>query len=369
MNGLNALISQGGTGVPSPIQRYQQAKQQQQSQQMNALSMQSTQQQMGIRGKAEGRAQQDQKLKFLAPLSKAVLEAKDKPTAYKQALKYAGQYMDTSQMPQEYSPEVDAGLVSMMKAGGLEMDAPKETWKQGTSPSGAPMQQSSVSGLQTPGVTPKKSGQTINIGDKPDSKYWEERLKGQAAKMSDIEKGAEASYNEMVALDRFLESSKGTTEGGAQPIISGVKNFLTSFGAEFSDLKDIAQMEQAIGDIKVNFFKEFGARGLTDKDMEIIKDSLPRLSVSQEARENVVSILKKAHSKKIKNYEKSVEEEQRVYPSQSGKVFVPGWYGDYQKYSSPAEQSNDLTPEEVEELSARESMFQQGGFNKVTRSN
>jgi len=247
-----------------------------------------------------------------------------------------------------------------------------ESFETKTTPSGQKYQVKKGTGEESKSFQNEpSSGTTVNVGlGKDDQKYWDQRLQDQAKMMGDVKKRAEASYNEMRALDRFLESSKGTTAGGAQPIISGVKNFLSSFGAEFKDLKDIAQMEQAIGDIKVNFFKEFGARGLTDKDMEIIKDSLPRLNTSEEARENVVRILKKAHAKSIEGYEKSLEEEKRIYPERAKKVFTPNWYNEYVKYS----QEGDLTPEEQAELSARESIMgnqgidQQQPFNKMQRT-
>ena len=85
-------------------------------------------------------------------------------------------------------------------------------------------------------------------------------------------------------------------------------------------------MEQAIGDILGNKMAELGARGLTDKDMEVLRQSLPRVDTDKASRDNVVEILKKANNNVIAEYENARLEEARVYPDLSKRIPDPAWY-------------------------------------------
>ncbi len=330
---INNLIA--NPYVAKPVTNYLAAKRDAQQGRMNEMSMRNTSAQMG-------RANQEDKLKTVARYMKGVTELDYHKranelfteTGIKSPKEFNKQRINNILEQQGMLDEVKSPTVKVLKYGDDDILMTNGTETART---------------KTAVKSPLVANNIIN--EKGDNKYWEERLKNQATTQGEVSKRAEASYNEMRALDRFLESSKDSTEGGAQPIISGVKNFLTSFGAEFEGLEDIAEMEQAIGDIKVNFFKEFGARGLTDKDMEIIKDALPRINTSRDARENVVGILKKAHAKSIEGYEHSLAEERRVYPEQADKVFTKGWYNEYLKYT---QEGDDLTAEEKAELETRE---------------
>jgi hypothetical protein len=88
-------------------------------------------------------------------------------------------------------------------------------------------------------------------------------------------------------------------------------------------------MEQAIGDIKNNKMTELGARGLTDKDMEVLAQSLPRVNTDKASRENVVRILKAANNAVISEYENARQEEARIYPELAKRIPSPVWYKSY----------------------------------------
>lgn len=177
--------------------------------------------------------------------------------------------------------------------------------------------------------------QTTIVNQQPgDDKYLQERRKAQAATFAALEKSAESAYKQINTLDRFIEASKKGTAGGAQPIISGVQNFLSSFGYTPEQLKDVRVMEQAIGDILGNKMAELGARGLTDKDMEILRQALPRVNVDKDSRIAVAEILKKTAMSTLGEYENARAEEERIYPDFAKKTPVQSWFKAYKDSKS-----------------------------------
>jgi len=175
----------------------------------------------------------------------------------------------------------------------------------------------------------KSSGASdISVGGS--DKYADERMKKQAQMMDELSAGAKSAYNESLALDRFIAASPDSTAGGAQPIISGVKNMLSSFGYSDESLVDVSTMSQALGDMKVNKIAQFGARGLTDKDMEIINMSMPRVETSHDARIAVAQILKKIKDSEVQNYIYALDQEKEKHPNVSAGVITPRWLDEYQ---------------------------------------
>lgn len=189
----------------------------------------------------------------------------------------------------------------------------------------------------------KGSAVTLSVAvGKGDQKYAETRLTDAAEAMTALTKAAESSYKANQALDRFLEASKQGTHGGVQPIISGVQNALASFGYSSESLKSVRQMEQAIGDILGSKMAELGARGLTDKDMEVLRQSLPRVDTDIKSRENVVKILKKINNSVISEWEGQREQELKTYPELSSRLPEPVWYKNYKKTSVNSSHPTDI---------------------------
>lgn len=170
-----------------------------------------------------------------------------------------------------------------------------------------------------------------NTVGKGDSKYAEERLSGLAKDMQALDKSATSAYKANKSLDRFIEASKTGTEGGAQPVISAAQNLLASFGYSPESLKDVRVMEQAVGDILGTKMEELGARGLTDKDMEVLRQALPRVNIDKNSRLEVAKIVKKANDFTINEWENARSEEERIYPEIAGRVAKPAWYKDWKK--------------------------------------
>lgn len=180
----------------------------------------------------------------------------------------------------------------------------------------------------------KVTGPTVIVG-KGDEKYVEKRREGQAAKFAELEKAAESAYRQIGTLDRFIQASQKGTAGGAQPVISGVQNLLSSFGYTPESLKDVRVMEQAIGDILGNKMSELGARGLTDKDMEILRQALPRVGIDKESRIAIANILKKTAEFTLGEYGNARAEEERIYPEFAQKTPVQGWFKDWKSRNNP----------------------------------
>lgn len=181
---------------------------------------------------------------------------------------------------------------------------------------------------------------TVDNRQPGDDEYLKERRKQQATRYAELEKGAESAYKRIQTLDRFLEASKKGTAGGVQPVITATQNFLSSFGYSPESLKSVAVMEQAIGDILGTKMQELGARGLTDRDMDILRQALPRVAIAPEAREAVVSILKKSDEFTLNEYSTMRGEEAKNYPDFAKKTPTPAWLRSYQsrKGSGPAPQ-------------------------------
>ena len=192
---------------------------------------------------------------------------------------------------------------------------------------------------------------TVNV-DRGNNKYLEARGTAQAQAMGELEKSATSAFQANQAIDRFVEASEGGTAGGAQPLVSGVQNFLSTFGYQPSELTNVATMEQAIGQILGQKMQELGARGLTDQDMKILRESLPRVETSQNARVEVSRVLKKANEQKIDQYMRNAQREQEAFPGRQ--FFRPDFF--YSQGSSE-QPGGALSQDEMEELRQLEAEF------------
>ena len=178
------------------------------------------------------------------------------------------------------------------------------------------------------GPTHRKPDQTtVNLS--ADKKYLSERAKSQSEAFGELEKQADTAVKSNKALTRFKNASPDSTEGGAQPVIDGVKNFLVSFGADFDSLKSLADMQSGIASIKASFMRELGARGLTDTDMRILGQALPEISTSHEARTLVADIVMRNNEGVIGDYLKAVQQENELYPDYQ--FIRPRWLQDQQR--------------------------------------
>lgn len=165
------------------------------------------------------------------------------------------------------------------------------------------------------------------------SKYYDTEI----AAFSEAEKAAQSAYSANKALDRFVAASATGDAGGAEPIMTATKNFLSSFGFEFDSLKDVASMESAVNQILGAKMAELGARGLTDKDMQILVAMLPQVETSREARETVAEIVRRSNESVIQDYEFLRTQRDSMFPDH--KFMTPRWLNEYktQKNMKPPE--------------------------------
>jgi len=183
-------------------------------------------------------------------------------------------------------------------------------------------------------------GVTVNTAGKADSAYLNTRAGDQAKAMTDLEKSAESAYRSNVALDRFISSSAKGDKGAAQPFITGAKNLIASFGYSPEGLSDTNKMEQAVGDILGQKMSELGARGLTDKDMEVLRQALPRVNTSHEARVQIAQIIKKSNEFTLGDYVRKASNEDAQYPDYE--FARPSWLNDYKANSAAPAESDPL---------------------------
>lgn len=181
---------------------------------------------------------------------------------------------------------------------------------------------------------PAPSAQVVMA--KPDSKYAEERLKSQAGAMAEVEKSAQSAWRQNQLLDRFIESSQKGFVGGAAPVKQAVGNFLASFGYSGESLKETNKMAAALNEIVMTQMGELGARGLTDRDMEKLVASLPRIETDAAARVEIAQLLKRANEGKINDYLSQIESERQTYPELASRVKEPLWAKEFRKKQRPA---------------------------------
>lgn len=150
---------------------------------------------------------------------------------------------------------------------------------------------------------------------------------------NEMEKRANSAWRDSRALDRFIAESDSAQGGALQPVISMAQNFFASFGFNPDGLKSVDAMNSALSEMLENRMMEMGARGLTDMDMNILKNHLPKIATSKESRVNVARVLKKVNDYDIMLYKDRYEWEQDAYPQM--KRQKPRWLKEWEKKSIP----------------------------------
>lgn len=121
-----------------------------------------------------------------------------------------------------------------------------------------------------------------------------QNLQTQAVNLENYELGNKSATKHLANarnLQRFLRTNHQTPEGALASALSGVKNVMATFGMESEGLVAAQTGQQALSAILASEMTERGARGLTDKDMEILKDAMPRMDTDREARRIVAEVL------------------------------------------------------------------------------
>jgi hypothetical protein len=180
----------------------------------------------------------------------------------------------------------------------------------------------------------------VEVGEKGDKKYIETRMTGEAQEVAKLYSSADSALRNNAALDRIAKHSDEAFAGAAAPIMAAATNLLSSFGYDAKALTSTAQVDQAISEMLANRMGELGARGLTDKDMEVLRSNLPKVNQSKDSRVAVVSVLKKANNATITEAQERRRMELEQYPDLRGRTRNYGW----EKYKPVEDAPSAPTP-------------------------
>ena len=106
------------------------------------------------------------------------------------------------------------------------------------------------------------------------------------------------------ALQRVRDLSDTASQGSLAPFRLAVADFFSSFNISIDPQAQNAgaQMVSAINSILSSQMGQLGARGLTNQDMVILKDNLPKLGTSSEARIAIAEVLQKSNYKTMSEF-------------------------------------------------------------------
>jgi len=131
-------------------------------------------------------------------------------------------------------------------------------------------------------------------------------------------------------MDTIIEATNsGTFSGTLAPAFESIAGVLVSLGADNSRAYDNTQLiAQARAGSLANYMKELGARGLTDADMKVLSEYLPRMENSPEARLKVAETFKEASYRSIESQMQRYEQDMEMNPNIRSK---PVWYDEQKK--------------------------------------
>lgn len=167
----------------------------------------------------------------------------------------------------------------------------------------------------------------------------------QIAKAYDAaEASATSAMSTIKSMDQILSLSPNAASGQLQPMITGVKNVLTSLGISSDSLVNEQLIANAIDRTLIGKMEAMGsaARGLTDRDMISLKNSLPKLDTDKAAREEVARIVKKSKVYDIENYRMLRLNESKNFPDQAAVRPVPSFYVQWIERSGGAKKLKDM---------------------------
>jgi hypothetical protein len=183
----------------------------------------------------------------------------------------------------------------------------------------------------------------------------EEGIKSKAASATDVykkisdaytaaESSATSAMSTINSMDQILRLSPNAASGQLQPMITGVKNVLTSLGISSDSLVNEQLIANAIDRTLIGKMEAMGsaARGLTDRDMISLKNSLPKLDTDKAAREEVARIVSKAKVFEIENYRMLRLNEAKNFPQQAAVRPVPSFYMQYIEMKGAANKLKNL---------------------------
>ena len=195
--------------------------------------------------------------------------------------------------------------------------------------------------------------QSVQGAGEQEDAYMKKSGTQDAEQTKEMEKSADAAYKNSAALDRFIKNSDKAGAGLLQPALSLAQNFFASFGFNPKSLKSTDDMQSALNSILESKMEEFGARGLTDQDMKILREELPKINTSKESRVNVAKIMQKAFDNDIREFDNRLKQEKELYPQR--KQMIPSWLKSWRMRAIPQSALDyGLTQPDWDDMSAAE---------------
>ena len=185
-----------------------------------------------------------------------------------------------------------------------------------------------------------KQEEAIKAKSASATKVYEQIAKSYEA----AEASATSAMSTINSMDQILRLSPNAASGQLQPMITGVKNVLTSLGISSDSLVNEQLIANAIDRTLIGKMEAMGsaARGLTDRDMISLKNSLPKLDTDKAAREEVARIVKKSKVYDIENYRMLRLNESKNFPNQAAVRPVPSFYVQWIEKSGGAKKLKDM---------------------------
>lgn len=267
-------------------------------------------------------------------------------------------YLREQQLAREATPAEleDADLMQMQTPDGEQVTVRVDDKGRAYDPfTFEPMNVTDYREVRTPGVQ-------VNTGEQAGSNFVENMFSDQAERLSEAQARASTGLENIGTLERFVQASRSpdAAEGEWAPYISMMKNIGASLGFDPAGLTEETLMQSGESSLTHQLIEELGgSRGVTDRELEILKRSLPNINTSREAREAVAEILMDRQYRGIQEYESYLGQAEQMADQYNLPFFhlrAPSFEQYQQRSNEIKKQYEDATPDQIRELMMLESM-------------
>ena len=139
--------------------------------------------------------------------------------------------------------------------------------------------------------------------------------KNQATAYDEMAKSAVSGIEIIDNLNNMKTVQNDSLHGGLAEAGKQVGNMLASVGVTADWITATNLTERASNDILRGYMVKLGARGLTDKDMDILRSSLPTFKTDKHAQSEIIRIIKKGVENNINDYATMSKRYSEQYPN------------------------------------------------------
>ena len=190
----------------------------------------------------------------------------------------------------------------------------------------------------------------VNVETKYETKASEEAAKSIEKQIDEAATSARLAGSRLLSHLKVLEANPTAFQGGLAPFATQVGNVLSSVGIKVEGTTPAQIIEQVASTNLYAFMSAMGARGLTNEDMMILRQMLPQVGTSREARQAVSRILIKDEMRTMEAFRSIHEGQRKSDPVIAGKrdVLMKPVFASYDKNYVQARKAiglPELTPE------------------------